>query len=151
MNQFEPWGDIIRNNELFMKNFDTTKEYSLNNNQEREFTKKIIQFNIQDSTEIITHVTQNFYEDNLNDVPITQKNYNTFFDYFSENIKNFEIYQKLYITYVSENEIDIFDLEIGDPIIIIEKKITDNGQLIFSEEELSKYDKYYFQEVSNEL
>lgn len=151
MNQFEPWGDIIRNNELFMKNFDTTKEYSLNNNQEREFTKKIIQFNIQDSTEIITHVTQNFYEDNLNDVPITQKNYNTFFDYFSENIKNFEIYQKLYITYVSENEIDIFDLEIGDPIIIIEKKITDHGQLIFSEEELSKYDKYYFQEVSNEL
>ena len=148
MNRHETWEAITQKNQLTIENFKISNKY-IADEEENKFHENLIQFNLNRSGEIITHVTQHFYLESLSDIPITKTNYYSVFDYFIENIRKYKLYQKLYITYVSENEDRLFNLEIGDPLVIIEKKMTNNGELIFYEEELSRCDKYFFQEVNN--
>jgi len=151
MNKFETWKEIIQKNKLIIDKLEVVNNKARINSQFNPAENECINFNIKKNNEVITIVKQYFYNYSLNDFSITKDTYYDFFDIFLEKTLNYKYYQKLYITYVSEEEKNIFDLNIGEPILIIEKKMTNNNQLIFKEEELSKYNKYYFQEVNNEL
>lgn len=142
MNKYEAWEDIISKNNLIVTNF-TFEEIDKVKKKENK-----IQFHLSDSTGIISQVTQYFYQESAHAIFINKKNYYDFFKEYIEEFKNFKFYQKLYITYISDNEANIFKLKIGHPIIIIEKKMTIDDKLVFLEEELSKIEKYYFQEIN---
>lgn len=151
MNKFETWEEIIRKNKLIIDKLEVVNNKVVINSQFDNIESEYIHFNIKRKNEVITTVKQYFYNYSLNDLSITEDTYYEFFNIFLNETLNYKFYQKLYITYVSEEEKNIFDLNIGEPILIIEKKMTNNNQLIFKEEELSKYNKYYFQEVNHEL
>ena len=151
MNKFETWEEIIRKNKLIIDRLEVVNNKVVINSQFDNIESEYIHFNIKRKNEVITIVKQYFYNYSLNDLSITEDTYYEFFNVFLNETLNYKFYQKLYITYVSEEEKNIFDLNIGEPILIIEKKMTNNNQLIFKEEELSKYNKYYFQEVNHEL
>lgn len=151
MNKFETWEEIIRKNKLIIDRLEVVNNKVVINSQFDNIESEYIHFNIKRKNEVITIVKQYFYNYSLNDLSITEDTYYEFFNIFLNETLNYKFYQKLYITYVSEEEKNIFDLNIGEPILIIEKKMTNNNQLIFKEEELSKYNKYYFQEVNHEL
>lgn len=151
MNKFETWEEIIRKNKLIIDKLEVVNNKVVINSQFDNIESEYIHFNIKRKNEVITIVKQYFYNYSLNDLSITEDTYYEFFNIFLNETLNYKFYQKLYITYVSEEEKNIFDLNIGEPILIIEKKMTNNNQLIFKEEELSKYNKYYFQEVNHEL
>ena len=75
-----------------------------------------------------------------------QKEFKKLDKFLTKNKKNLNVNQKIYMSYTNEEETGLFNLNIGEQILIIEKKIYLEGHLSIDETEVNKSNSSIFKE-----
>lgn len=67
-------------------------------------------------------------------------------DYLKSN-KHLTYSQSLFLTYLNEEESHFFNKNVGEPVLMLTKKVLERQKIIIYEKELAQIDAYVFKEV----
>ena len=74
------------------------------------------------------------------------KKFDLIFDYLKAN-KHHTFYQSLFLTYLNEEESHFFKKNVGEPVLMLTKKVLEHQKIIIYGKELAQIDAYVFKEV----
>lgn len=140
MDQFTTWNDIALINSMEIKILNYLLEedkFSI------EFTisKKKVYSYVKQKVTLSENLFKNFNFNHFN-----QKEFQEFNIFLSDWKNKIKIKQKIYMSYANEEEAQLFNLDIGEKIVIIDKEIKLENYLIIEETEVNKSESSIFRE-----
>lgn len=146
------WGNLIKEYNLSLKrlNFHYNKGNFINKNGDVSFNDYyMIHFEVWQNSKIISNINQYVQKDWFEEHNINSDNYFEEIDLIINVESAYSISQKIFLTYLNEEERKLFGKKSGSPILYIEKKVLYNMENVLYEEELADYEAYEFTEGLN--
>lgn len=149
LNKQHNWLDYTNSNNLNIENLTckrTISSYEKNHSEGILTNYYEVNFNILKEEAIISTIQQKLSAELFDDLDTSNADILSKIYQLLASLQELRFSQKIFMTYLNEEECLLFNQEVGDPILLTQKNFYANHQLILVEEELSRLESYLFKE-----